>query len=154
MGKESETFTTKFLRIDWVGTFFFIGGGILILLALNWGSSDVWKSAKVIVCFVVGGLLFGICIFWEYILERQETASTPSKYRVLWADPMLPLEVFRSYDVCAVQYGAFVGGMVMISMFYFVAIFMTIVSGLSPKDAGVQLVYFAPGMVSICVCLF
>jgi hypothetical protein len=36
----------------------------------------------------------------------------------------------------------------MLVMFYFVAIFMTIVTGLSPEKAGIQLVYFAPGMVS------
>jgi hypothetical protein len=59
---------------------------------------------------------------------------------------MIPLDVFRSYDVCAVQYASFISGMVMLVMFYFVAIFMTIVVGLSPGQAGVQLVYFAPGM--------
>jgi hypothetical protein len=32
-------------------------------------------------------------------------------------------------------------------MFYFVAIFMTIVLGLSPGRVGVQLIYFTPGMV-------
>lgn len=60
---------------------------------------------------------------------------------------MIPLEVFRSYDVCAVQYASFVSGMVMLVMFYFVAIFMTIVNGLSAAKAGIQLVYFAPGLV-------
>jgi len=36
--------------------------------------------------------------------------------------------------------------MVMLVMFYFVAIFMIIVTGLSANKAGVQLIYFAPGM--------
>jgi len=56
------------------------------------------------------------------------------------------LEVFRSYDICAVQYVSFVSGMVMLVMFYFVATFMTIVNGLSAAEAGIQLIYFAPGM--------
>ena len=34
----------------------------------------------------------------------------------------------------------------MLVIFYFIAIFMVIVSGLSSVDAGVQLIYFAPGM--------
>jgi hypothetical protein len=35
-------------------------------------------------------------------------------------------------------------------MFYFVAIFMTLVTGLPPGQAGIQLLYFAPGMVRFC----
>jgi hypothetical protein len=88
---------------------------------------------------------------WQYILGRQLSSPTPSTSYILRADPMIPLEVFRSYDVCAVQYASFVSGMVMLVMFYFIAIFMTIVNGLSPGRAGVQLVYFAPGLVRITV---
>lgn len=147
LNEDPDGYLSKFLRIDWIGTFFFVAGGILILLALNWGSTAEWDTAKVIVSFVVGGLCFVACLVWEYLLERQEYTSKPSKLRVLWAEPMIPLDVLRSYDVVAVQYGSFVGGMVMLVMFYFVAIFMTIVLNLSPEQSGVQLVYFAPGMV-------
>ncbi|KAH7927142.1 MFS general substrate transporter [Leucogyrophana mollusca] len=143
---EKESIGQKLLRIDWIGTLLFIGGGILILLALNWGSTGTWRSAKVIVSWVVGGLLIIACLGWEYLLEQQLFRSTPSKRTVLCCDPMLPLEIFRSYDVCAVMYGCYISGLVMLVMFYFVAIFMTIVTGLSPANAGVQLVYFAPGM--------
>ncbi|EGO25454.1 hypothetical protein SERLADRAFT_465639 [Serpula lacrymans var. lacrymans S7.9] len=143
---EKETVLQKILRIDWVGTLFFVGGGILILLALNWGSTNEWGSARVIVSWIIGGLLFVACILWEYILEHQMFSINPSSISVLRADPMLPLEIFRSYDVSTVEYGSFISGLVMLVMFYFVSIFMTIVTGLSPAKAGVQLVYFAPGM--------
>jgi hypothetical protein len=145
---QRESWPVKLLRIDWVGAILFIGGGILVLLGLNWGSTEQWSAPKVIVSLVVGGTLFIVCIVWEYVLELQEVSSTPSSWTVLRADPMLPLAVFRSYDVCAVQYGSFISGMVMLVMFYFIAIFMTIVTGLSATKAGVQLIYFAPGMVS------
>ena len=45
-----------------------------------------------------------------------------------------------------VQFVTFVSGMVMLVMFYFVAIFMTLIAGYPPSKAGVQLVYFAPGV--------
>ncbi|KIJ18729.1 hypothetical protein PAXINDRAFT_129099, partial [Paxillus involutus ATCC 200175] len=141
-----ETFPQKLLRIDWIGTFLFVVGGILILLALNWGSVDSWSSTKVIVCWILGPLSIIACLLWEYVLENQLRRTTPSHYRVLNCEPMLPLEIFRSYDICAVLYGSFVSGMVMLVMFYFISIFMTIVAGYSPAKAGVQLVYFAPGM--------
>jgi len=144
--RESETVLSKLLRIDWIGTVLFIVAGILVLLALNWGSTEAWNSAKVIVSFVVGGFLVIAFVFWEYSLMNYEPQSSSSRTGALfWADPMVPLELFRSYDICVVQVISFVGGMVMFVMFYFVAIFMTLVSGLSAKNAGVQLVYFAPG---------
>lgn len=146
---QTETAVDKFLRMDWIGALIFIAGGILLLLALNWGSTGSWNATKVIVSFVIGGLLIIAFIFWEYVLERQLTAPVPPSVRVLATEPLVPLEVFRSYDVCAVQYASFVSGMVMLVMFYFVAIFMTIVLQLSPGQAGVQLVYFAPGMVCV-----
>jgi hypothetical protein len=36
--------------------------------------------------------------------------------------------------------------MVLLVVFYFASIFMTIVAGYSPADVGMQLIYFAPGM--------
>lgn len=60
--------------------------------------------------------------------------------------PLIPLSLFASYDVCATELAAFTAGMVMIVLFYFVAIFMVIVMGLTAASAGVQLIYFAPGM--------
>lgn len=66
---------------------------------------------------------------------------------------MLPLELFQSYDICVLQYGCLVSGIVMFVMFYFVAIFMTVVSGLSPDLAGIQLLYFAPGLVCFYTAL-
>ena len=69
--------------------------------------------------------------------------------RVYLADTLIPLKVMKNYDVIATSFAAFTSGMVMLVIFYFVAIFMVIVSGLSPVKAGAQLIYFAPGMVSL-----
>jgi hypothetical protein len=108
---ERETAVARLLRIDWIGALFFVVAGILILLALGWGSTEGWASTRVIISFVIGGSLAVACLVWEYLLERQETASVPFGLRVFWADPMLPLDVFRSYDVCTVQFASFVSGM-------------------------------------------
>ena len=146
---QHESFLEKLGRIDWVGAIIFMGGGILILLALNWGSTGDWDTAKVIVCFVVGGLLMVAFLLWEYFLERKEAmgSTDTSRTRSLLTDPLIPLELFRSLNICIVMYATLVSGMIMLVMFYFVAIFFIIVSNLSPTDSGAQLVYFAPGMV-------
>ncbi|KAG1855642.1 major facilitator superfamily domain-containing protein [Suillus subalutaceus] len=143
---KSTTWIIKLALIDWIGTFLFVIGGVLILLALNWGPDDDWKTVRVIVCLVIGVIVFVACILWEVVLERKHQASTMAFAALYHVQPMLPLELFRSYDICVLQYGCFVSGIVMFVMFYFVAIFMTIVSGLSPDQAGIQLLYFAPGI--------
>ncbi|KAF7792308.1 hypothetical protein EIP86_003344 [Pleurotus ostreatoroseus] len=143
-----QGFLDKLLRIDWIGAFLFMASGILLLLALNWGSTEKWDSAKVIACFVVGGVLMILTIAWEYYLERQaeNALRTSSGMRLLNVDPMIPLDVFRNRNICIVQFGTFVNGMVMLVMFYFVAIFFVIVVGKSASQSGVQLIYFAPGL--------
>ncbi|KAL4262088.1 Major facilitator superfamily (MFS) profile domain-containing protein [Pleurotus pulmonarius] len=147
-GRGHLGFVSRLLRIDWVGAFIFIAGGLLLLLALNWGSNEGWNSAKVVVCFVLGGLLIVACLFWEWFLESHQSTDAAKRQSstVFLAEPMIPLAIFKSYDVCAVLAASFVSGMVMIVMLYFVAIFMTIATGLSATNAGVQLLYFAPGM--------
>ncbi|TFY72948.1 hypothetical protein EVG20_g67 [Dentipellis fragilis] len=109
-------------------------------------SSEPSFMDKVLRLDWIGSISFIGCLLWEYILEREQTSPTPSGSRILWAEPILPLDIFRSFDVCAVQAGSFVSGMVMLVLFYFVSIFMTIVNGLSATSAGAQLLYLAPGM--------
>ncbi|KAF8553476.1 MFS general substrate transporter [Imleria badia] len=151
-----DTWVSKLTLIDWVGTFLFVSGGILVLLALNWGPDDNWKSARVIANLVLGALLIVLCLFWEILLEHRpplpstnETSDVHIHTRytgVFCAHPMIPIELFTSYDMCVVQYGSFISGIVMFVMFYFVAIFATVVTGLPPAQAGIQLLYFAPGL--------
>lgn len=124
-----------------------MGGGILVLLGLNWGSTSGWNATKVVVSFVVGGTLLIVFAAWEYFLERQAHFPTARGSAFLKASPMLPPVIFKSVDICIVQYATFVSGMIMLVMFYFVAIYLTIVSGESATKAGAQLIYFAPGMV-------
>jgi hypothetical protein len=146
----------KFLLIDWIGGLLSIGAGIFILLALNWGSNEVWRSGKVIASFTIGGFLFIALGIWEWWIDHHRTFVHPDAFRtralsrrlsrLLLVEPLLPLDVLYSRDVNIVLYASFVSGMIMLVMFYFVSIFMVVVEQLDPQDAGVQLVYFAPGM--------
>ncbi|KAK7041530.1 hypothetical protein VNI00_009402 [Paramarasmius palmivorus] len=141
----TSSYLSKITKIDWIGTFLFVSAGILILLALNWGSTQDWDTIKVIVSFTVGGVVLLICIAWLYLLEKKQNNIASSPSGIFSSYPTIPLELFRSMDICTVMAASFAGGMVMIVMFYFVAIFMTVAVGLDPSKAGVQLVYFAPG---------
>ncbi|KAI0030029.1 major facilitator superfamily domain-containing protein, partial [Vararia minispora EC-137] len=140
----SQSRIGKLASLDWIGTALFVAAGILILLALNWGSTEKWSSVKVIVSFVVGGVLFLLCVGWEAFLQaRQANRPTTRLWRMF---PMLPIEVFSTLDSFATQAVSFGAGLVMLVMFYYLAVFFVIVNGSSNTNAGVQLLYFAPGM--------
>ncbi|KAI0743922.1 MFS general substrate transporter [Daedaleopsis nitida] len=143
---EKETISQRLLRVDWIGAVLFMGAGITLLLALNWGSNSEWATARVIACFVVSGVLYIAWVAYEYVLERKQKSGRVSRNPLMRTDPMIPLELFTSLDLCIAQYAIFVSGMIMLVMFYFVAIFFTIVNGLSGTEAGTQLLYFAPGL--------
>ncbi|GJJ08984.1 hypothetical protein Clacol_003205 [Clathrus columnatus] len=144
-------------RLDVLGAFLFTVGGILILLGLNWGSTNSWNDAKVIATLVLGGVLALAFIVWEWFAERpsnnqgvdgDEKVESASYRKPSWRFPetIIPLDVFKNYDVCATQFAAFASGMVMLVNFYFLAIFFTIVLNKSPTQSGVQLIFFAPGL--------
>ncbi|KAG8851898.1 hypothetical protein FRB91_007242 [Serendipita sp. 411] len=181
---QSTSFLGKLERIDFVGSLLFVALGVLILLGLNWGSTESWNQPKVIVCLAIGAALLVIFIGWEYIVDHstdhlehtfnnnnsneKETDDVESNsnakgngkgngnrarlarhFAPSWArltDPMLPMNMFRSFDVVATDFASLASGMVMLGIFYFVAIFYVIVNGRDAVGAGVQLLYFAPGI--------
>ncbi|KAL5512252.1 hypothetical protein ACEPAG_3537 [Sanghuangporus baumii] len=163
----------KLLHIDWTGAVFFTIGGIGLLLGLNWGSTAGWDDAKVIVALVVGVVLIGLTLAWEVVLEHKQDSSQTqvrgdpevadgdateknahlgtSVDRAHLAAPfrataLLPLKVMGNFDVIATNLAALTSGMVMLVVFYFVALYFIIVSGQSETHAGTQLLYFAPGL--------
>jgi hypothetical protein len=113
----------KLRCVDWLGTALFTAGGILILLALNWGSNEVWDLIKVVLGFAVGAVLLIIGVVWQYILESKTDSRERRSSQRKWPNPLIPLTVFRFYDVCATQYVSYICGMVTLVVFYFVTIF-------------------------------
>jgi uncharacterized membrane protein YdcZ (DUF606 family) len=59
---------------------------------------------------------------------------------------MIPLEIFRDWDVTICSWNNLSSGMVMFGQFYYIAIYFTIVFSYSPQEAGQQLLYFLPGL--------
>lgn len=124
-----ETIIEKILRVDTIGAVLFIGGSILILLALDWGSNVAWDEARVIACLIVGAVSLVGFVIWEGFAEKEAESSLncdanmegqsekpTGRTRPSWTRPetMIPLGVFANYDVCVTQFASFTGGMVML----------------------------------------
>jgi len=125
--------------------------GVLVLLGLNWGSTQSWNQPKVIACIAVGSALIVVFVVWEYIVdhstdhlvvassppynendievpskEKSQTDATPKpgvraravrRFSPAWVqvmDPMIPMNMFRSYDIIATDVGCMTSGMIML----------------------------------------
>jgi hypothetical protein len=121
------TWLDKILTVDFIGATLFMAGGILVLLGLTWGSTVEWNAPRVIVSFVVGGALIIACLAWEFAIEHYddpERGKAPPK--ILEAESMIPIQIFRNLDSVICQFASFTSGMCMFVAFYFVAIFFTV----------------------------
>lgn len=142
---------TTLKRLDLVGAALFVVMGVLVLLGLNWGSTQTWNQPKVIACIAVGSALVIVFVVWEYIVdhstdhlvvassppynendievtskEKSQTDATPKqgvraravrRFSPAWVqvmDPMIPMNMFRSYDIIATDVGCMTSGMIML----------------------------------------
>ncbi len=87
----------------------FLFGVGLIILGTSWGESTyAWDSTQVLVTVIVGGLLSGIFVLYEYLLEDGRLLG-----RLLpRQSPMIPMSLFSRKDtfvVAVIQFSAGAG---------------------------------------------
>jgi len=76
--KQADEMTNKekLAQFDFLGTFFLLPSIICVLLALQWGGSEYeWSNARIIVLFILFGVLMGIFIFIQW--KKGKTATLP-----------------------------------------------------------------------------
>jgi hypothetical protein len=129
--------------IDWIGLTTFILGVGLLIIAIQWGgTSYAWKSSAVIVPFVAGGVL---CIYFflhEYLLGAGRLMARIFPRQI----PMIPSTLFRKKDTSLLMIINFSAGVSLVSAFYFVSYYWQLAEGYSSSKAGIQLLYYTPGL--------
>ncbi|KAL2835470.1 major facilitator superfamily domain-containing protein [Aspergillus pseudoustus] len=139
-----RAFLSALLTLDLVGTILFIFGVGLIILGTAWGGSTYpWVSSQVLAPLIVGGVCFFSFFGYEYILESGKLARIP-----LFAKqkPMLPYSMFKRLDTLWLAILQFAAGAAMYSVFYYVGVYFTLVLEYPASRAGVQLLYYIPGL--------
>ena len=131
------------LSIDWPGILLFILGVGLIILALQWGGTQyAWSSAATIVPFIVGGFLVIAFFTHEYLLGPGRFTARLLPRQV----PMIPSTLFRKKDTFLLMIINFSAGISLVSAFYFISYYWQLAEGYSSSKAGVQLLYYTPGL--------
>jgi hypothetical protein len=154
--KQSDSRRTGYLSglatIDWPGMIFFIFGIGLILLAIQWGGTEFkWSSVAVIVPLVIGGVLVVVFFVYEYLLGPNRLISRIFPRQVA----MIPSTLFRKKDMPLIMIINFATGVSLVSAFYFISIYWELAEGYSASRAGVQLLYYTPGLgVGVYTAMF
>lgn len=151
-GPEKKSFISGLSTIDYGGTFLFIFGTGLIILATSWGGAKYsWDSIHVLVPLVIGSVLFIVFFVYEYFLEPGRILARLLPTQVA----MIPWTLFERKDVISLAIINAATGASLYSAIYFVGIFWTLVQNLNPQQAGYRLLYYTPGIgVGVYAAMF
>lgn len=151
-GSRRSNYIAGLQSIDWPGVFMFILGVGLIILALQWGGTQyAWDSAATIAPFAVGGLLIIAFFMHEYLLGPGRFTARLLPNQV----PMIPSALFRKKDTFLLMIINFSAGISLVSAFYFISYYWQLAEGYSSSKAGIQLLYYTPGLgVGVYVAMF
>lgn len=70
--KPKGSIKDKLYLVDYIGTFLVSSGFVVLLLAITFGGNDYpWKSAPVIICFVLGGITLLVFCFYNFKISKQ-----------------------------------------------------------------------------------
>ena len=110
-----------------------------------------WDSAAVLSTLILGPLLLLLFFFHEFLLEPGRFMSRLFPRQT----PMLPFHLFRKTDTLLLMTINFATGASLMSAFYFISIYWEIAEGYSASEAGVQLLYYTPGIgVGVYTAMF
>jgi hypothetical protein len=145
-------FLSGIATIDIGGTTIFVFGVGLIILATTWGGATyAWSSVAVLVPLVIGSILFVLFWLYEYLLEPGRIISRTFPHQ----DAMIPWALFKKRDTFILSVISFATGAALYSVFYFIGIYFTLGEAYPASKAGVQLLYYIPGIgVGVYLAMF
>lgn len=119
-------------RIDWAGAALLVAGVTALLLVTVWGGQEYPWGSPEIIGLAVGGVAMLVLFVW------QETRA---------AEPMVSMALFRD-KVFTVSSGiGFVVGFAMFGSIVYLSIYLQVVYGSTPTEAGLQLLPLMGGML-------
>lgn len=138
-----QTLGSGIVTLDFGGMLLFLFGVGLIILGTAWGGSTYrWSSAPVLTSIVIGGILLITFVLYERLLEPNRFLS----HHLPRTNALIPFTLLKNKDIGLICFLAAATGAAFYSVFYFVGIYFTLVEGYEASDAGVQLLYYIPGL--------
>lgn len=137
------TVLRRLSTIDYGGQILFLCGIGLLVLALTWaGGSYSWGSVNVLAPLIIGGI---ITVIW--VIYEREMAPGRHMSRIFpQQKAMMPWAILTQRENCLTFGINMAGGMAIYAIMYFLSLYFTLVDGKSPREAGLSLLYYMPGL--------
>ncbi|WVQ85241.1 hypothetical protein IAT38_007406 [Cryptococcus sp. DSM 104549] len=127
----------KLLRLDWLGTGLIFCCITCLLLALSWGGNQyAWGSWRIILLFILGGVLVIAFGFWQWFYDKRA---------------LIPLSLLKNRTTVACAGAMFFFMLSMLGGTYQLPLFYQAGRGHSPEKSGVDII---PFMALICAAIF
>ncbi|CRK18503.1 hypothetical protein BN1723_011602 [Verticillium longisporum] len=131
--------------IDVGGQVLCLLGFSLLILSFTWaGATYGWNTPAVLVPLISSVFIIGAFVWWEYQMVPGNMLARRFKHQ----RAMIHWEVLVNRDIALLFYTSFATGMAMYSVMYFCNFYFTMVKQLGADEAGVQLLYFIPGLAA------
>jgi hypothetical protein len=138
-----QSFLAGCACIDLIGAGTFVGGVTLILLATSWGGSTyAWASPAVLLSLIFGPVLLVLFVVYQRYM-------VPGRYlarRLPRTIPVVPYQLFHEKDVTLVCIISAATGAALYASFYFAGVYFTMVENFDAGKAGLQLLFYVPGI--------
>jgi len=122
--KNKDTIRQQIRKLDPLGTLFFLPGIVCLLLALQWGGSEYhWANARIIVLFILAGILLGLFILIQF--KSGDNAT-------------VPIRIVNQRSILAGMYFQSVTPGSMMVIIYFLPIWFQAIKGVSAVTSGID----------------
>ncbi|WVQ74787.1 hypothetical protein IAR50_004393 [Cryptococcus sp. DSM 104548] len=135
-GPERSTLS-KILRLDWLGTALIFCSITCLLLALSWGGNEYsWKNWRIILLFILGGLLIIAFGLWQWYFDKRA---------------LIPVSLFKNRTLTMSAGAMFFWMLAMLGGTYQLPLFYQAVRDHSPEKSGIDII---PFMLAVCIAIF
>lgn len=122
--KNTDTIKQQIWKLDPFGTVVFLPGIVCLLLALQWGGTEyAWSNARIIVLFVLGGILLGIFVYIQFRMGDNAT---------------VPIRIITQRSVASGAFASFIIPGSMMMLVYYLPIWFQAIKGDSAVKSGIS----------------
>lgn len=122
--KNTDTLRQQIIKLDPFGTIVFLPGIVCLLLALQWGGTTyAWSSARIIVLFILAGIL--LIIFGVIQFKSGDNAT-------------VPIHIIKQRSIASGMFYSLVGPGSMIVTIYFLPLWFQAIKGVSAVTSGID----------------
>jgi hypothetical protein len=122
--KNKDTLKQQFMKLDPWGTLVFLPGIVCLLLALQWGGTTYpWSNPRIIVLFILSGILLGIFVFLQF--KGGDYAT-------------VPIHIISQRSVASGVYFSVLSPGSMMVIIYYLPIWFQAIKGVSAVHSGID----------------